>query len=125
MSYKKLEIWQKARVLVNETHQMTFTALPLFERYEQGAQLRRSIKSVKANIVEGYGRRMYKRDFLRFLAYASASLDESIDHLETLAETRSLTDIQQFEQLRGGMLALGKQLHAFKLAVERQHRTGA
>jgi four helix bundle protein len=50
--------------------------LPKFELYETGSQIRRSMKSVKANIVEGYGRRYYKNDFIRFIIYALASTDE-------------------------------------------------
>ena len=64
MSYKKLEIWQLAKAIVAEIHLMTIRDLPKFEMYEEGSQIRRSIKSVKSNIVEGYGRRRYKQEFL-------------------------------------------------------------
>ena len=50
MSYKKLEIWQLAKELVIEIHQMTLK-LPKFEMFEEGQQIRRSIKSVKSTIV--------------------------------------------------------------------------
>ena len=83
MSYRKLEIWQKARALVIDIHKMTLGKLPQFELYEEGSQIRRSIKSTKSNIVEGYGRRRYKLDYVRFLTYSLASCDETTDHLET------------------------------------------
>jgi four helix bundle protein len=86
LSYKKLEIWQIARELVIDIHKMTLNKLPKFEMFEEGAQIRRSSKSVKSTIVEGYGRRRYKQDFIRFLTYALGSNDETIDHLETLFE---------------------------------------
>jgi four helix bundle protein len=70
MSYKKIVIWQQARQLVHDIHKMTLNKLPQFELYEEGSQIRRSIKSVKSNIVEGYGRRRYKQDFIRFLTYS-------------------------------------------------------
>ena len=92
MSYKKLVIWQKARELVIDIHKMTLNKLPKFELYEEGSQIRRSIKSVKSNLVEGYGRRRYKQEFVRFLTYSIASCDETTDHLETLYETESLND---------------------------------
>ncbi len=82
MSYKKLEIWQIAREVVIEIHKMSLNKLPKFEMFEEGNQIRRSSKSVKSNIVEGYGRRRYKQDFIRFLIYALSSNDETIDHLE-------------------------------------------
>ena len=72
MSYKNLGIWQLARTLVIDIHKMTLRDLPTFEMYEEGKQIRRSIKSVKSTIVEGYGRRRYKLEFIRFLIYAIA-----------------------------------------------------
>jgi four helix bundle protein len=81
VSYKKLEIWQMARGLVIDIHKMTLHKLPKFEMYEEGGQIRRSSKSVKSTIVEGYGRRRYKQEFIRYLIYAISSNDETIDHL--------------------------------------------
>jgi four helix bundle protein len=52
--------------------------------YELGSQIRRSSDSITTNIAEGYGRRRYKADFLRFLVYSHASSDETISHLEKL-----------------------------------------
>ena len=56
MNYKDLEIWQIAKEFSIEVHKMTLT-LPKFEMYEEGSQIRRSSKSIRSNIVEGYGRR--------------------------------------------------------------------
>lgn len=50
MSYRNLEIWKLAREVVIEIHQMTLK-LPKMEMFEQGQQIRRSVKSVKATIV--------------------------------------------------------------------------
>ena len=93
MSYKNLVIWQEVREIVLDIHKMTLNKLPRFELYEEGSQIRRSVKSVKSNIVEGYGRRRYKAEFIRFLTYSLASCDETTDHLETLYETGSLKEI--------------------------------
>jgi len=76
MNYKDLKIWQLARVLTVDIHRMTFRDLPKFELFEEGSQIRRSMKSIKSNIVEGYGRRRYKQDYIRFLTFAHASCDE-------------------------------------------------
>lgn len=123
MNYKDLEIWQKARQMVIDIHQMTIHKLPQFELYEEGSQIRRSIKSVKSNIVEGYGRRRYKQEFIRFLTYALASCDETIDHLETLYETESLKDEALYQELRKCLQTLGKKINLFIQAVEKEHRT--
>jgi len=120
MSYKKLEIWQLSREAVIEIHNMSLM-LPKFEQFEEAQQIRRSVKSVKSNIVEGYGRRKYKQDFIRFLVIAIASLDETIDHLETLAETESLKDKTIFESINTKLIMLGKKLINFLKAVEEKH----
>ena len=100
---------------------MTLTKLPKFEMFEEGSQIRRSIKSVKSTIVEGYGRRRYKQEFIRFLNYAIASNDETIDHLETLFETESLTDEDLYETIHDKLEVLGKKLNLFIQSVERGH----
>lgn len=123
MSYKKLEIWQLARELSVEIHRMTIEALPKFEMYEEGSQIRRSIKSVRSNIVEGYGRRRYKHDFIRFLTYAHASCDETVDHLETLFETESLKDKTMYQSLLDRLHTLGRKLYTFIQGVESRHQS--
>lgn len=121
MSYKKLEIWQIARELVIDIHRMTLGKLPNFEMYEEGRQIRKSSKSVKSMIVEGYGRRRYKQDFIRFLTYSIASNDETMDHLETLYETESLTDKQLYDSLKNRFDLLGRKLNLFIKSVESEH----
>jgi len=120
MSYKKLEIWQLARELTIEVHKMTFT-LPKFEQFEEAQQIRRSSKTVRSCIVEGYGRRRYKADFIKFLIYSLSSNDETIDHLETLFETGSLADEELYNSLHQKLELLGKKLNNFIAAVERDH----
>jgi four helix bundle protein len=121
MSYKKLEIWKLAKELVVDIHRMTIEKLPKLEMYEEGSQIRRSIKSVKSSIVEGYGRRAYKQEFLKFLTYASASNDETVDHLETLYETGSLKERELFESLGDRLDKLGRKINLFMQSVEREH----
>ena len=121
VSYRKLEIWQRAKALSVAIHKMTLSALPRFEMYEEGSQIRRSAKSVRSNIVEGYGRRRYKQDYIRYLTYALASCDETTDHLETLFETGSLSDEALYDKLHRELDVLGRQLNTFLQSVERQH----
>ena len=87
--------------------------------YEEGSQIRKSCKSVKSTIVEGYGRRKYKPDYLRFLIYAIASNDETIDHLETLYETGSLKDQELYQSIHDRIEILGKKLNNFIKSIER------
>ena len=119
MSYRNLEIWQLSRTLVVDLHTMTLEELPKFELYEEGSQTRRSIKSVKSNIVEGYGRRRYVQEYIRYLIFAQASCDETIDHLETLYETGSLKDEALYRELHVRIDTLGRKINAFIQAVEK------
>lgn len=81
-----LEIYKLAHSLAVEVHKMTLT-LPSHDRYEEGSQIRRSSKSISANIVEGYALRRYKAEFIRYLFRAYASSEETIEHLELLRDT--------------------------------------
>lgn len=119
LNYKNLEIWQAARTLVIDIHKMTLDKLPGFELYEEGSQIRRSSKSVKSTLVEGSGRRKYQQDYIRFLTYAIASNDETIDHLENLFETASLKDPQLYDDLHDRIETLGKKLNNFIQTIER------
>jgi len=120
MSYKNLEVWQLSRKIVIQIHQMTMN-LPKYELYETGSQIRRSSKSIRANIVEGYGRRRYKRDYIKFLIYAHASVDETKDHLKVLFETKSLKNKDTFYQLSKELNTLGRKLFCFIQAIEKRH----
>lgn len=118
MSYKNLEIWKEAREVSILVHEMSLK-LPRFEQFEEAQQIRRSSKSVRSNIVEGYGRRRYISEYIRFLIIAQASNDETIDHLETLYETKSITDQTLFDDINERLQRLGKKLNNFIKAVER------
>jgi len=121
MNYKNLEIWELAKEVVIEIHEMSLQKLPKHEMYEVGSQIRRSSKSVKSNIVEGYGRRYYKQEFIHHLIIAIASNDETLDHLETLFETKSLTDEKYYQDLHSKIELLGEKINSFIKAVKEDH----
>jgi len=106
-SYKDLDIYKKAYALAIDVHKMSLQ-LPKYELYEQGSQIRRSSKSIKDNIAEGYGRRRYKAEFIRFLIFAHASCDEVNAQLNMISdlhfEKEPLTEfIQEYDRL-GAMI---------------------
>ncbi|MBI5730548.1 MAG: four helix bundle protein [Ignavibacteriales bacterium] len=123
MSYKNLEIWKLAKEIVIEIHEMSLQKLPKHEMYEVGSQIRRSSKSVKSNIVEGYGRRYYKQEFIHHLIIAIASNDETLDHLETLYETKSLSDEKFYQELHSKIELLGRKINSFIQAVKEDHKS--
>lgn len=123
MSYRSLDVWQIARDLSVDIHKMTVSELPKMEMYEEGQQIRRSIKSVRSNIVEGYGRRRYKQDFIRFLTIAFAPAIETTDHLECLWETGSLPDQNVYDGLHSRLNELGKRLNKLIQSVDHGHQS--
>lgn len=105
MSYRTLEIYQIAYDLAIKVHHLTL-ALPKYELYEQGSQVRRSTKRIKDAIAEGYGRRRYKDEYIRFLVFAHASCDEAISQLHMISDLHfpedPLTDlISAYDNLGG------------------------
>lgn len=123
ITYWDLEIYRLSHALAIEVHAMTLKELPQFEMFEQGAQIRRSSKSVVANIVEGFGRRRYKQEFMRFLTYSIASCDETRTHLQMLHDTGSLQNDGIFGDFQLRYQELGAMIMAFIKAVDRKHLT--
>ncbi len=83
MNYPNLDIYRISFALFIETHGASLL-LPKHKLFELGSQLKRSSDSVVSNIVEGYGRRIYKREYERFLIFSPSSNDETIAHLEKI-----------------------------------------
>ena len=83
--YKDLEIYNLSfKLAVKIYHSSMVLSHP--DRFETGSQIRRSSQSVKDNIVEGYGRRRYKADFIKFLVASHSSCLEANSQAEFLAE---------------------------------------
>ena len=118
-SYKDLEIYKEAFMLAVEIYNKSIQ-LPYPDKTETGSQLRRSSQSVKDNIVEGYGRRKYKADFIRFLVFSHASLLEATsqsDFLNAIHENTGWNIIS--EKLNN----LGIKIYNFILYVEKNWKT--
>ena len=94
MPYHRLDVYQKAYRLALEIHKMTL-GFPKHEQYELASQLRRSSKSICANIAEGMGKQESGADVRRFIRIAVGSCDESRVWLEF---ARDLGYIQPREQ---------------------------
>jgi four helix bundle protein len=122
--YKKLEIYNLAHSLALKVHKMTMS-LPKFEMYEEGGQIRRSSKSVSAQIVEGYALRKYKNEFLHYLWRAYGSSEETLEHLSFLFETESLKDEKLFQELSENYKQLNRMLFNYIQSVERTFETPA
>jgi four helix bundle protein len=118
-SYKDLEVYQTSFEGAVKIHEMTLR-LPKYELYEIGSQIRRSAKSIPANIAEGFGRRRYKNEYIHFLTIALASCDETRVHLDMLHATGNL-DAGAHQSFSAMYDTLGKKLNRFLQQVIAQH----
>ena len=112
-SYRDLEIYTLSYDLAVNVHKMSLE-LPKYEMYEEGSQIRRSSKGITSCIVEGYGRKKYKFDFIKFLVYAHASCDETILHLNFIKDTHKV----EISHFLNAYNELGSKINKFIQYVE-------
>ena len=118
--YKKLKIYNLAHDLAIRVHKMTIN-LPKYEMFEEGSQIRRSSKSVSSNMVEGYALRRYKQEYIHYLVRALGSSLETVEHLEFLFKTESLTDKTLYKSLHEEYEKLNSMVYSFIESVVTQH----
>jgi four helix bundle protein len=95
---KDLEVFKKAYRLSLEIHHVSLS-FPKIEQFALADQLRRSSKSVCANIIEGFAKQSSsKAEFKRFLVIAIASAHETDLWLDYARDLRYLrpSDYQKF-----------------------------
>lgn len=113
-----MEIYQLSYELAIKIHHMSLQ-LPKYELYEEGGQIRRSSKGVCSCIVEGYGRKKYKNEFVKFLVYAQASCDETELHLKFIFASGYIND-DVYQTLKDENNKLGRKINKFIQYVETQ-----
>ncbi|RAQ38759.1 four helix bundle protein [Arthrospira sp. O9.13F] len=89
-SFEELDCWKRARsfrMLISDTVKFW----PSEERYELTKQIKRSTRSVTANIAEGFGRHHHQEN-IQFCRQARGSLTESLDHLITAQDEGFISD---------------------------------
>ncbi len=117
-SYKDLEIYNLSYELAIKIHKMSL-GLPKYELYEEGSQIRRSSKGIPTCIAEGYGRRRYKADFIKFLVYSHASCDETIVHLNFIKNLHEI-DKDEIYSFITSYNELGGKINKFISYVENE-----
>lgn len=118
-SYKDLDIYKSAFDLAIRIRFKTLE-LPNHDKYEVGSQLRRSSQTIKDTIVEGYGRRRYKADFIKYLIYSHASLLESISQTAFL---HSIYPKDGWDIIANELNSLGAKIFRFIEYVEKKWET--
>ena len=118
-SYKDLDIYRISFDLALEMHELSLT-FPKFEMFEEGRQLRKSSKGIPSCIAEGWGRRYYKSDYVKFLIYALASCDETNVHLDFAVKCNYINK-EQHKAYIDRYEILGKKINKYMKYVERSY----
>jgi four helix bundle protein len=107
--YSDLLVYKQAYRLALEVSKTT-KLLPREEQFELGRQLRRSARSVPANIVEGWTKRVSAADFKRHLTIAAGEVAECKFWLELAADESLIARIES-KRLQEEYSALGFMIH--------------
>ena len=89
MHYGDLRIYKLAVELRDELRQ-ELGQIPFGWKNEDVKQAMRSSASISSNIVEGYSRRFYPKDFVHFLNISLGSSDETQNHIFALGKNGNL-----------------------------------
>jgi four helix bundle protein len=108
--FKKLIIWQKSMDLFVDIHKLT-KKLPIEERFEMAAQVRRSAFSIPANISEG-GTKSTNAHYKLFLENSLGSAYETETALIAISKLYSSTS-EEIEVLLNKTEEIQRMLIAF------------
>lgn len=96
--YRSLRVYQKAFQLLIQINALT-KRLPADEQNDLTSQIRRSSRSVCANIAEAYKKRCYPKDFCRVLRISDSEASETVFWLEVASACEYITpdELTKFE----------------------------
>jgi four helix bundle protein len=120
--FEGLKVWQKSHQLMLDIHRRLIPLLPKTERYGLIDQIRRSSKSIGANIAEGYGR-FYYGDNIRFCYNARGSLDETVNHLRVVLDLGYCSN-ELYHEFRKETNEIRRMLNGY-IAWLKKQKTGA
>lgn len=113
-SYRKLIVYQKAKLLVSMVYQVSLK-FPKHEVYGITSQLRRAAVSILLNIAEGYVRKS-RKDFSRFIDISVGSCAE-VDVLIELSLEFGYLDKQEYAKLAELREEIAKLLFSFRRSL--------
>ena len=108
MPFDRLNVFQKAYELSLAIHKRSLS-FPKFEQMELASQMRRSSKSICANLGEGMGKQMSAKDVLRFLRTAVGSCDETRIWLKYAVDL-GYVSAEEYQMLHERYCEVGKML---------------
>ncbi len=98
-SFRDLEVYKLTRQLSYEIYE-TFKSFPKEEMYSLTDQIRRSSRSVGAQIAETWAKRQYERHFVSKLTDADGEQQETQHWIETTLDCIYLSNVQGKDWLK-------------------------
>lgn len=95
--FTELDCYKNGRILRKSISELA-GKLPKDEKYELVSQIKRSSRSVTANIAEGYGRYTYS-DTRHFFIISRGSVTETMEHLTTAFDENYITNDELIVEL--------------------------
>ncbi|MGI8566594.1 MAG: four helix bundle protein [Pyrinomonadaceae bacterium] len=115
--HRDLKVYQLAYRLAMEIFQESKT-FPKEERYSLSDQIRRSSRSVTANIAEGFRKRQYPNMFVSKLADSDAEATETQVWLDFAHDCSYITS-ERYEQLTKSYEEIGRMLSSMMTNPEK------
>ena len=119
ITYRDLDVWQKAMDLVVACYRMTST-FPKSEVYGLSSQIQRAAVSIPANIAEGH-QRQHSKEFLQFLSISSGSLAELETHIQISGRLEYIDDAQ-VNNLLDKTSEIGRMITGLRKAIEKKSK---
>lgn len=106
----ELEVYKKQRVMAREVFELTIK-FPGDERFSLRDQIRRSSRSVGANIAEAWAKRLYPKSFVSKLSDADGEQQETVHWLICSRDCNYLT-LEESMSVRLKCEEIGRMLHS-------------
>ena len=108
-SFRDLIVYQKARAVAKEVFVVS-QRFPREEMYSLTDQVRRSSRSVGAQIAEAWGKRRYEKHFLSKLSDADGEQYETQHWVDTAFDCGYVTR-EEADRLNDGLVQIGRMLN--------------
>jgi four helix bundle protein len=107
-SFRDLIVYQKAKGMTRQVFELT-RGFPQEERYSLTDQVRRSSRSVGAQIAEAWAKRRYKKHFVSKLTDADGEQQETQHWIDSAHDCKYITN-QQRDVLTADLDEIGRML---------------
>lgn len=107
-SFRELVVYQKSRQLAQEMRTLT-ASFPMDERFSLSDQIRRSSRSIGANLAEAWAKRRYEKHFISKLTDADGEQMETQHWLQTALDCGYI-DSRKHDNLVKHCMEIGRML---------------